>query len=468
MALIIMAFFGVGMIVVRITSADLIDQRIASELARSDSLAASLAAPLSSGNAEAVDALCREAGRVLVLNLRGIVLADPHGEWLGARLEHPEVRAVLDHLRVSDANFHTLPAQKAPEGAFSIFSPAQRPSGRTLMAVSAIVHGSSRIGAVAVVSSADDLLESIDQIQNNLARIFVAVAVVVLALGYWVAGFIARPINALGRVMTHAARGDFSVRARVRGRDEVAQLAYTFNNMAEKLANLDRARSTFIASASHELKTPLSGIKLMAENILLDPAMPEAVRNEFLSDINAETDRLTALISDLLTLVQIDSQGMQFNATDFDLAESAEATMHRLSPQATNRRIDLTLQKLADATVHADRMKIEQVIYNLTDNAIKYTPDGGSVSLEVDVAEGGACVRVRDTGIGIPPADQPHVFDRFFRVDKARSRSSGGTGLGLAIVKDIVTLHGGDITVESTEGQGTVFTLYLPASSEVE
>ena len=466
MALIIMAFMGVGMLVVRITSADLIDQRIASELARSDSLAESLAAPLSAGNAEAVDALCRQAGRVLVLNLRGVVLADPYGEWLGARLEHPEVRSVLDYLRVSDANFHTLSVQHAPEGAFSLFTP--RPSGRTLMAVSAIIHGSSRIGAVVVVSSADDLLESIDQIQNNLARIFVAVAVVVMALGYWVSGFIARPINALGRVMTHAARGDFSVRARVRGRDEVAQLATTFNNMAEKLANLDRARSAFIASASHELKTPLSGIKLMAENMLLDPAMPEALRSEFLSDINAETDRLTALISDLLTLVQIDSRGMQLNASDFDLADSAESTLRRLTPQAASRGIDLTLEKLADATVHADLMKIEQVIYNLTDNAIKYTPDGGSVSLEVSVSDIGAYVRVRDTGIGIPPADQPHVFDRFFRVDKARSRSSGGTGLGLAIVKDIVTLHGGDITVESTEGQGTVFTLYLPAPSEVE
>ena len=187
------------------------------------------------------------------------------------------------------------------------------------------------------------------------------------------------------------------------------------------------------------------------------------MQKEFLSDINKEIDRLNSIINDLLTLVHLDDRGVtKLQPTLVSLDKLVQDASRRLRPLAEAREIALDLAIRDQIETMGDPMKLEQVFYNLIDNAIKYTPQGGKVRVEVARAGKKAVVKVIDNGIGIPKADQLHVFDRFYRVDKARSRDTGGTGLGLAIVKQIVLLHEGSITVTSEEEKGSTFTVELP------
>jgi two-component system, OmpR family, phosphate regulon sensor histidine kinase PhoR len=226
---------------------------------------------------------------------------------------------------------------------------------------------------------------------------------------------------------------------------------------------LERMRSEFVANVSHELRTPITAVKGFSET-LLDGAMsdPEITR-QFLQIINDESDRLTRLVTDLLELSKIESGHTVFHHAPFDLAKLAERTVTRYQHQAEQAGVTLQVALPGHAVeVNADSDRVAQVLINLLGNAIAYTPQGGTVSVSVEGDEEGVVLEVRDTGIGIPPEDLPRLFERFYRVDKARARRSGGTGLGLAIVKHIVEGHHGRVQVESTVGKGSVFRVWLP------
>ena len=222
------------------------------------------------------------------------------------------------------------------------------------------------------------------------------------------------------------------------------------------------SRNQFVSNASHELKTPLSTMKILLETLLYQENYDPQMQKEFLTDINKEIDRLNRIVSDLLTLVNIDSGGMRLNVADIRLRDIVTEQVKRLSPLARERGIELSCLVRDPCETVGDSLKLQQVFYNVIDNAIKYTPRGGEVRVELARAGKRAVVRVEDTGIGIPAADLPHIFDRFYRVDKARSRETGGTGLGLSIVRQIVLLHDGDIRAESEENKGTTFIIDLP------
>ena len=203
-------------------------------------------------------------------------------------------------------------------------------------------------------------------------------------------------------------------------------------------------------------------MKILIESLIYQDAFDPAMTREFLTDIDKEIDRLNSVIGDLLTLVNMDSGEMRLRLSDLQLDEMLAETVKRLTPLAGNRDINLTLEAHAAPVVEGDSSKIQQVFYNLIDNAIKYTPAGGDVRVELGENARFAIIKVSDTGIGIPQADIAHIFDRFYRVDKARSRETGGTGLGLSIVNQIVQLHGGQVSVQSVEDKGSVFTVTLP------
>ena len=181
-----------------------------------------------------------------------------------------------------------------------------------------------------------------------------------------------------------------------------------------------------------------------------------------MNDINKEIDRLSRIISDLLTLVHMDGGETQMKTEPVSLSDLISDTMKRLAPLARERGIELESTVREDVVCMVDSNKFQQVVYNLVDNAIKYTSRGGHVKVELSKAGKKAILKVSDTGMGIPKEDQIHIFDRFYRVDKARSRETGGTGLGLSIVKQIVTMHGGNISVVSEEDKGSTFTVELP------
>ncbi|MDD7661820.1 MAG: HAMP domain-containing sensor histidine kinase, partial [Eubacteriales bacterium] len=202
--------------------------------------------------------------------------------------------------------------------------------------------------------------------------------------------------------------------------------------------------------------------KILLENIIYQPEMDADMRTEFLTDINKEIDRLNSIISDLLTLVSMDSKAMRLNRTTFSLAQVITDTAHRLQPVAESHHQELKLALNDRCEMYADCAKLTQVVYNLMENAIKYTQEGGAIKVRLIRSGRDAVMTVTDNGPGIPREDQAHIFDRFYRVDKARSRETGGTGLGLSIVHQMVLMHGGSVSVESEEGRGSTFTVELP------
>lgn len=225
---------------------------------------------------------------------------------------------------------------------------------------------------------------------------------------------------------------------------------------------LERARREFVANVSHELRTPITTIKSYAETIL-DMAEEETAETGFIKVIEQEADRMTRIVSDLLTLSKLDNSRKVMDKKVFDLALLAQSVTEKLKIDAKNHGIEVGFSQDGDtSSFFGDRDRMEQVITNIISNAIKYTPSGGKVFVTAGSRYTEAFVRVQDNGIGIPQKDLPRIFERFYRVDKARSRESGGTGLGLAIAKELVELHGGRIDIKSQEGKGTTVTITIP------
>jgi two-component system, OmpR family, phosphate regulon sensor histidine kinase PhoR len=233
-----------------------------------------------------------------------------------------------------------------------------------------------------------------------------------------------------------------------------------FSDDQTALIRLDRARKEFLSNVSHELRTPLSSIKLMLETVIEAPE--EEARDVFVPQALAQVDRLTALVGQLLEQARAESGQLKLNVRDVDLEEVARPIVSSFEQQASNKGVSLELAALRPVRVEADPDRLAQVFVNLIDNALRHTARGGRIRIELDARDSDAVLRVRDTGEGIPYRDLPHIFERFYVVDRSRTRGSGGAGLGLAIVKGIVDAHGGAISAESMLGRGTAFTIRLP------
>jgi two-component system phosphate regulon sensor histidine kinase PhoR len=241
-----------------------------------------------------------------------------------------------------------------------------------------------------------------------------------------------------------------------------------FHDVTE-LRRLERMRQDFVANASHELKTPLASIKAYTETLLDWALQDETVNSRFLQGIDEQVERLNQLILDLLSLARIESGQEPFQHSPLQLIPVLEACVAAQRGRAEGKNLNLTFlpQGLDQAAlVLADEEAVRQIVDNLIDNAIKYTPDGGSVCVSCFGDHDEACIEVADTGIGIPRNDLPRIFERFYRVDKARSRELGGTGLGLSIVKHLMQSIGGQIEVASRVGSGSKFTIHIPRCTE--
>lgn len=399
-------------------------------------------------------------GRLMVLDGDGKVQLDSFREANGQRLQYPEVVSILLSGRMADYGVHSLETGEAvrPERVTGYAVGDEWVSYST----AGMVHASQVVGVLMLVSSVRDMMQNLYTLQDNMVLIFVVVALVAIFSAMVFSSVLTRPIVNLTGVIRQMSKGDFAARVPERGSGELKHLASAFNSMSEKLETLDQSRNEFVSNASHELKTPLATMKIMIESLIYQPDMDQGLRTEFLSDVNAEINRLSAIVSDLLVLVQADAHTMKLQREKMSLAAVIKETVHRLEPlaQARQQTIGVSMQDSGD--MFADKTKLRQVVYNLLDNAIKYTQDGGQIQLSLQRSGRDALLIVSDNGQGIKPEHLPHIFDRFYRIDKARSRESGGTGLGLSIVRQIVTLHGGTIRAESAEGEGTVFIVELP------
>jgi two-component system phosphate regulon sensor histidine kinase PhoR len=236
-----------------------------------------------------------------------------------------------------------------------------------------------------------------------------------------------------------------------------------FHDLTET-RRVEQMRREFIANASHELKTPLASIKLMVESLLAGAKDDPEVEEQFLSVIASETDRLVAIVEDMLQLSAIEAQETALRREEVSLCVPLQRVLETILPRLEAKSQKLTVEVPSEARFVGDAEAVERVLANLLDNAVKYTPDGGSISVAAEESDGKLVIKVADTGIGIPEEHQSRIFERFYRVDKARSRALGGTGLGLSIVKHLVEAMGGSVAVESTPGCGSTFTVVLPAA----
>ena len=232
--------------------------------------------------------------------------------------------------------------------------------------------------------------------------------------------------------------------------------------MTEQLESIEISRQEFVSNVSHELKTPLSSIKVLSESILLQEEMPTEMYREFLQDINSEVDRMANIINDLLELVKLDHKEAGLNIKETDINKMIEDILKRLYPLAEKKDIELLYESNKNMIIEGDDVKLTLALSNLIENGIKYTPDGGSVKVVIDGDHQNCFISVQDTGIGISEEEQGKVFKRFYRVDKTRDRETGGTGLGLAITHSSIMLHNGSIKINSKENEGATFIVRLP------
>ncbi|MDK2903185.1 MAG: hypothetical protein PWQ93_1104 [Clostridiales bacterium] len=385
------------------------------------------------------------SARILILNHRGTVVADSFNDIniLNRTLNHQEVLEALKGESVSQQYY-------LPEGQWVMYSTAP------------IIADGDIIGVVFISSSLADIYGSISQVRSRLLVYSVFLAITIALFSYFISGFVAKPIKDITDVIREMGRGHLRQRVKVNGSREIIELGNAFNIMSQRVESLDKARSEFVANASHELKTPLSSIKVLAQSLVQNPDAGLDVYKEFMHDIDSEIDRMSNIINDLLTLVQLDKDKPEITYGDVDLDKLINETLKVLRPLAVAKNIKLNYRCEEGMYIKGDAPKLKQMLINLIDNALKYTPEGGSVDVRLYKKDGRALIEVVDNGIGIPEADLPYIFDRFYRVDKARSRSTGGTGLGLSIAQKIVHLHNGTINVESNEGEGTRFFIELP------
>ena len=465
---ILLAFFvivGASFAVAATHLTGLVRNYLLEQKTREDSLltqkAAEAAAPFfDAGSPENVIRVLEENtqsmdGRLLLVDRDGKVQFDTLHALNGSRLQPEEVLTVLNGLEEQAYGLHSPgePGADRMGGGYS---------GQMAYSVHAMDGEDGPIGALLYISHIQSLMDSMGMVQLRLISVFVLIAIAALILALFLSQVLTKPITDLSRTMRKMGKGDLSVRVPVRGSGELRELAENYNTMAAQLERLDKTRNQFVSNASHELKTPLTTMKIMLESMIYQPEMPAELRTEFMQDMNHEIDRLTGIITDLLTLTRMDSEKEGLKKEPVDMSALTTEVIHLLRPVAEKRSQRLESAIVSDLVMEGNRDRLYQILYNLTDNAIKYSPDGGRIGVSLR-EEGDSLVwRVRDNGVGIPREDQAHIFERFYRVDKARSRETGGTGLGLSIVKQLVAMHGGEISVRSEPGKGSEFTVLFP------
>ncbi len=304
-----------------------------------------------------------------------------------------------------------------------------------------------------------DIIAGLQQNLGSMSVLFGGAGLVIIVV---ISTTLTRRIKRLSRAMDVVRGGDYSQRVPVRGRDELAALAEEFNVLTGRLEDTEEVRRRFVSDASHELRTPLAAIRLLSDSITQSDSMDPDTMREFARDIGAEAHRLQRITEKLMTLTKLDAGPAVRQPEPVDVKAVAERTLHLLEPLAAEQGVHLQTDLADGCVVSASADDLYQIIFNLAENGIKYNQPGGSVTLALRREDGQALLTVADTGIGIPEADMDHIFDRFYRVDKARSRASGGSGLGLAIVHDAVLANAGTIHAAAQSPAGTRFTVAFP------
>ena len=385
--------------------------------------------------------------RVLVLDASCLVVYDTGYSEVGKTVLIPEVIEALGNKDIAKV----------------------QDNGVVYAAVSISGGSNSRVGVVLISDDLDDVSDTVGNIAKKGNLLLAGLAIIVIIMMIIMSQVFTEPIKKIIKVIQKMSEGHFEQRVLVHSEihNEMVDLALACNQMADQLEKVESTRQQFVSNVSHELKTPLSSIKVLSESILLQEEVPKEMYVEFLHDINSEVDRMTAIINDLLTLVKLDQKEIPLNFKEVDLGEMLEDIIKRLMPLAQAKNIYIHYEKEKDITATIDAMKLTLAIANLVDNAIKYTPENGSVEVKLDADHQNVFISVTDTGIGIPDDEVGRVFERFYRVDKTRDRETGGTGLGLSITHSTIMMHNGSIKVYSKEEEGTTILVRVPIRQSI-
>ncbi len=455
-----LSFFVAATSLTGMVSNYLFDQRTRDDSMKTEKLAQKAAPLFHAVSANELNDLLEEDaaamdGRLILIDNDGKIQYDTFQNLCGQRITVAEAIRVLTGERSEDYGIHA-PGKE-------IVEEMSGETGADYVAYCAheMTGYQGRVGVALFVSRVQGLMDSLNTVRVQLLRVFALIAVASLVIALFLSRLLTNPITAVSRTMRKMGKGDLSVRVPVRGSGELRELAENYNTMAAQLESLDKTRNQFVSNASHELKTPLATMKILLESMLYQPDMPQEVREDFMKDMNHEIDRLTGIVTDLLVLTRMDN-GEEMKRGTVDMSELTRETIRLLTPAAEQNQQVLAADVQENLFLYGDRSKLSQILYNLTDNAIKYTPEKGTVRVSLKQEDDSIVWRVRDNGIGIPKEDQEHIFERFYRVDKARGRETGGTGLGLSIVKQMVKMHDGTISVRSDPGKGSEFVVTFP------
>lgn len=301
--------------------------------------------------------------------------------------------------------------------------------------------------------------------EANLIITIVSLAVGASAIlfGQRIVKKLTTPINEMERVAYQMSKGNFSEKVNVQSNDEIGRLGVAFNQMSEALKEEDERRKEFLGNVSHELRTPISYIKGYSEAILDGTVSNQEDAEKYLRLIHREAGRMQRLVRDLLDLAQLEGKSLPMDLQPLALAQLIEEALAKFEPFLQEKKLSFKKNLDPDIIIMGDQDRIEQVIQNIVENAIRYSPEHGEISVSLIKSKGDTCtIAIQDKGIGIPKKDLHRIGERFFRIDKARTRQHGGTGLGIAIVQKIVQLHKGDFSIESEEGKGTTVYIKLP------
>ncbi|MDM5250487.1 HAMP domain-containing sensor histidine kinase [Lysinibacillus sp. G4S2] len=374
-----------------------------------------------------------------------VVISDKAGKLLAASQPHPEIRAYIKKLEDNvPYNGKVLQDNWQEEKYIATISPIQKQQ--------------TTIGYVFMFQNTDSIHALMERLNKHFLIVGIISGLVTIAVIIVLSRKLAYPLVQMKEATLKMSKGDFTVALSTNGKDELSDLSNAIQLLSDDLQHLREERKEFLSSIAHELRTPLTFIKGYTD-ILYKRDLTEQDRQKYLSIIIEETNRLSRLIKDLFDLAKMDENSFVIDKEYLHLDEFLVNIEAKLSPAFQEKQIDFFVQCEEGLTLMADSARLEQIILNLLNNALTYCSSGDSTSVIVKRHSNLLKIIIKDTGKGIPKKDLPYIFERFYRVEKSRTRAHGGSGLGLAIVKELVHAQGGEVTVFSEENKGTTFEL---------
>lgn len=389
--------------------------------------------------------------RILFTNIDGRVIVDsaPSKEFEGKSIKmYPDIKEALSGK--SSTSIHNI-----------------SDVGWAMYTAVPVISKNNVVGAILISSSIDNVIDLLNSIKYRMIYTFSGIGVLVGFLSLLVASFITNPLKRLTEAANILSQGKLDYKVDVKSKDEIGKLANAFNKMSYSLMKIDEERKRFVSDASHELKTPLASVKALIESLINSRSQDIAFYKEILQDVNGEIDRMTRLVNDLLELARLDKIKSP-RIKRVEVSEVISDVIDSLAPLAESKNVNLTFNGKEKVFAEVDPDRFYRMAYNIVENGIKYTHEGGNVLVGLDEDEDNIYLAISDNGIGISEEVLPKIFDRFARGDTARSKKNGGFGLGLAIAKEIIDMHEGKVTVESKVGEGTTFKIVLPKRKNKE